>query len=95
MVDFHCRVMCTCVYTHVNFIRVNRIQARHKVLSLNGKLSEVQFSPLHDATLHTLPLFYLRTSILYTYARKNYATVKIHPKSKNSWQYKFGGVKAI
>ena len=38
--DFHCRVMFTCVYTHVNFIRVNRIEARHKLLNLNVKLSE-------------------------------------------------------
>ena len=32
------------------------------------------------AALHTLPLFYLRTSILRGYERKNYATVEIHPE---------------
>ena len=31
------------------------------------------------AVLHTLPLFYLRTSILRGYERNNYATVEIHP----------------
>ena len=30
------------------------------------------------ATFHTLPLFYLRTNVLRTYALKNYATVEIH-----------------
>ena len=32
------------------------------------------------AALHTLPLFYLRTSILRGYERNNYATVEIHPE---------------
>ena len=32
------------------------------------------------AVLHTLPLFYLRTSILRGYERNNYATVEIHPE---------------
>ena len=32
------------------------------------------------AALHTLPLFYLRTSIWRGYERKNYATVEIHPE---------------
>ena len=37
------------------------------MLSLNEKLSEVQFLGLR-ATFHALPLFYLRTYILRTYA---------------------------
>ena len=32
------------------------------------------------AAFHTLPLFYLRTSILRGYERNNYATVEIHPE---------------
>ena len=48
------------------------------VLSLNVKFSGVQILLLH-AISHTLPLFYLLTYILRMYARKNYATVEIHP----------------
>ena len=32
-VDFHCRVIFTCVYKHVNFNLVNKIEARYKLLS--------------------------------------------------------------
>ena len=32
-VDFHCHVIFTCVYKHVNFNLVNKIEARYKVLS--------------------------------------------------------------
>ena len=46
-VDFHCRVIFTCVNTHVNFTRVNRIETRYEVLRLNIKLSEVQLLLLH------------------------------------------------
>ena len=46
--------------------------------SLNEKLSEVQLLRLR-ATFHELPLFHLRTYILRTYARKNYATLEINP----------------
>ena len=28
---FHCRVILTCVSTHVNFTRVNKKEARHEV----------------------------------------------------------------
>ena len=51
------------------------------MLSLNYKLNEVQFLRLW-ATFHALPLFYLRTYILRTCARKNYATVEINLKGK-------------
>ena len=50
------------------------------MLILNEKLSEVQLLRLR-ATFHGLPLFYLRTYIFLTYARKNYATLEINPKS--------------
>ena len=50
------------------------------MLTLNEKLSEVQILRLR-ATFHALPLFYLRTYIFLTYARKNYATLEINPKS--------------
>ena len=42
------------------------------------KLKEVLLLRLR-ATFDTLLLFYLRTQILRTYARKNYATVEINP----------------
>ena len=45
--------------------------------SLNLKLSEVQLLRLR-ATFYALPLFYLRK--VYAAARKNYATLEIHPK---------------
>ena len=67
--------------THVNalkFNHVNKIEARYKVLRLKVKLSEVLLLRLR-ATFHTLPLFYLRTYMLRTYARKKYATVEINP----------------
>ena len=50
------------------------------MLRLNEKLSEVQLLRLR-ATFHALPLIYLRTYIFLTYARKNYATLEINPKS--------------
>ena len=50
------------------------------MLRLNEKLSEVQLLRLR-ATFHALPLFYLRAYIFLTYARKNYATLEINPKS--------------
>ena len=49
------------------------------MLSLNEKLSEVQLLRLR-ATSHALPLFYLRTLIFDTYARKNYA-LEINPNA--------------
>ena len=60
-VDFHCRAIFTCVYRHVNFTRVNRIEAIQDIKCLNVKLREVQLLPLR-ATFHTLPLFYLRST---------------------------------
>ena len=50
------------------------------MLSLNEKLSGVQLLRLR-ATFHALPLFYIQTQILRTYARKNYATLEINPYS--------------
>ena len=47
-------------------------------MSLNEKLSEVILLRLR-ASLQALPLFYLRTYILRTYAPKNYATLEINP----------------
>ena len=46
------------------------------MLRLNVELSEVVLLRLR-AIFHTLPVFYLRTQILRTYAWKNYATVEI------------------
>ena len=48
------------------------------MLSLNEELSEVHLLRLRE-TFHALSLFYLRTQILRTYARKNYATMEINP----------------
>ena len=47
------------------------------MLRLNVKLREVLLLRLR-ATFHTMPLFYLRTLFLRTYARKNYVTVEIN-----------------
>ena len=41
-VEFYCGVTFTCVYTHVNFNHVNKIEARYKELSINVNLIEVQ-----------------------------------------------------
>ena len=35
----------TCVYTHVIFNHVNKVEARYEALSLKVKLSEVQLYP--------------------------------------------------
>ena len=59
--------------THVNFNHVNQIEVRHQVL--NVKLSEFYAYIIVRAAFHTWPLFYLRTQILRTCARKNYVTV--------------------
>ena len=53
------------------------------MLSLNEKLSEVQLLRLR-AGFHALPLFYLRTEILRTYARKNYVILEINPKGSSA-----------
>ena len=37
-VDFHCRVIFTCVYKHANFNLVNKIEGRYKVLSFFFKV---------------------------------------------------------
>ena len=69
---------CLRTLTHENFNHVNQIEVRHKVLRLNVKLSEFLLFRLHiivRAAFHTLPLFYLRTQILRSYARNNYVTV--------------------
>ena len=50
----------TCVYTHVNFTRVNEIEATYEVFLLNVKYSKIQLLVLR-AIFHTLFLFYLRT----------------------------------
>ena len=41
--------------THVDFNHVNKIEAKYKVLKLNGKLNEVLLLRLR-ATFHSLPL---------------------------------------
>ena len=76
--------------THVNFNHVNKIEATYKVWTLNVKLSDVLLLRLH-ATFHALPLFYLRTLILRTHARKttrhwkstlrSLVSVKVEPRS--------------
>ena len=76
--------------THVNFNHVNKIEATYKVWRLNVKFSEVLLLRLR-ATFHALPLFYLRTLILRTYARKttrhwkstlrSIVSVKVEPRS--------------
>ena len=60
------------------------MEARYEVWPLNVKLTKVQLLRLPGKTFHTLPLFYLRTKILRTYARKNYVAVEIRPDSKET-----------
>ena len=78
----------------VNFNQVNKIEARYKLLRLNVKLSEILLLRLR-ATFHTLPLFYLRTQILRTYAWKNYATVEINPNPIHDSQCAYAYYKDI
>ena len=82
-VDFHGLVFGYHTLTHVKFNNVNKIEARYKMLRLNVKLSEVQLLCLL-ATVHALPLFYLRTQILLTHVRKIYATVERSEEEINS-----------
>ena len=84
-VDFDWRGLTTHVNAR-NFNHVNEMEARYKVPSLNEKLSEVQLLRLR-ATFHALPLFYLRTEIFRTYARKNYATLEINPYCFPSFEF--------
>ena len=58
-VDFHSRIIFTCLYTDANFNHINKIEPRYKVLSLKVKLIEIQLLSLR-ATFHALPLYYLR-----------------------------------
>ena len=53
------------------------------MLRLNEKLSEVQLLRLR-ASFHALPLSYLQTQSLHTYARKNCATFQINPKGSSA-----------
>ena len=42
-VDFHCRVIFICLYTHVNFTCVNKIEERYELSRLNVKLTTFMF----------------------------------------------------
>ena len=64
-VDFHCRVIFMCLYTHVNFTRVNKIEARYEVLRLNVKLTKVQLLCLLGKTFHSFTLPQERIKGLY------------------------------
>ena len=64
-VDFHCRVILMCLYTHVNFTRVNKIEARYEVLRLNVKLTKVQLLCLLGKTFHSFTLPQERIKGLY------------------------------
>ena len=64
-VDFHCRVILMCLYTHVNFTRVNKIEARYEVLRLNVKLTKVQLLCLRGKTFHSFTLPQERIKGLY------------------------------
>ena len=60
--------------THVNFNRVNKIEAKYKVLRLNVKLREVLLFAYVRPFIHCLYFICERKF----YARKNYATVEIN-----------------
>ena len=64
-VDFHCRVIFMCLHRHVNFTRVNKIEARYKVLCLNVKLTNVQLLCLLGKTFHSFTLPQERIKGLY------------------------------
>ena len=64
--------------THVNFNHVNQIEVRHSIeIKRQIKRVSTYFEAyiIVRAAFHTLPLFYLRTQVLRTCARKNYVTV--------------------
>ena len=42
MVDFHSRMIFTCMYKHVNFAHANKIETRYEVMRSNVMLSLVQ-----------------------------------------------------
>ena len=68
--------------THVNFNHLNKIEAKYKVLKLNGKLNEVLLLRLR-ATFHSLPLYNICGRKFYArimYGRKNYAIVEVNRK---------------
>ena len=60
------------------FTLVNKKEARYEASRLNVKLSDVRLLRFR-APFQTLPLFYLRTKLLRTYAPKNYVAAEIHP----------------
>ena len=61
--------------THVNFNRVNKIEARHKVLRLNVKLSEVLFFTLTCSLSYVASIFF--ANVNFTLLRTK--TVEINP----------------
>ena len=64
-VDFPCRVIFTCLYTHVNFTRVNKIEASYEVSRLNVKLTNVPLLCLRGKTFHSFTLPQERIKGLY------------------------------
>ena len=64
---------------------VNKIKTRQKVLSLNEKLSEVQFlrfACTSDLSCIASPaILFANVNFTQSYARKNYATLEINPKT--------------
>ena len=66
----------------MNFNHLNKIEAKYKVLKLNGKLNEVLLLRLR-ATFHSLPLYNICGRKFYArimYGRKNYAIVEVNRK---------------
>ena len=67
-VDFHCRVVFTCVNMDVSFTRVNKIETRYEVLRLIMKLSEVRLfiftrylSYIHSLLFENVNFTHVRT----------------------------------
>ena len=78
-VDFHCRVIFTCVNMDVSFTRENKIKTRHEVLRLIVKLSEVRLLLLHA-------IFFIH-SLSFIWERKFYARTHV---TRVSWKFDRG-----
>ena len=68
------------ISTHVNFTRVNKIEAMYGRSRVNVKVERGQLLHLR-VTFHTLPLFYSRAYNLRAYLRESYVTMEIYSKS--------------
>ena len=64
-VDFHCRVIFMCLHRHLNFTRVNKIEASYEVSRLNVKLTKVSLLCLRGKAFHSFTLPQERIKGLY------------------------------